>query len=531
MGVQREQDGGAVMVISVFVALFMVGLFYHLLGVGLAALEQQIVQDGADAVAFSNATAKARGMNLLALINLVMAAALSVMVALRTLQAILSVAIAAVGVACIVTQGAACGAMAPLGQALNKITDIADDVEPRIQDILDGLEEASDVINEVTPLLAEAEAVYISTRETYDPVEVGFAWPVTDELPTKKGSFDELCAKAGENVVVMTTFFLPGGLPEMAQDTVGELVGGMAGTFSEFFCGDSDSPPPDSMTREVSHPLNEHYECDDGAARPDEASGRCYSAQCEQCSEWGCAFCLGAQSDDDYVRGLWGWRRDRWVEWVDAVGGTHVETLGSGEEGSSWLEDDPCEGQGGCAGETICESETREDADGSYPEGAEIVTRTVYLELHGCLVEEEIEMEVQGEPLDSDEWARPRALDEDLLPEGLRVRGFVLAGTDHEQRRRGVAIAAGAGPGDVLPGRLAFAGADFLSGEMDLWHMDWRGRLIRFRLPAGGLDLGSQCGGEFAGECGQVGDKIDGGGEDGLLGSLGAPGLEDFVLH
>ncbi|HUT76203.1 MAG TPA: hypothetical protein VM285_00860, partial [Polyangia bacterium] len=169
---------------ATFIALFLVGLVYHVAGVGQAALEQQIVQDGADAVAYSNAAAKARGMNLLALINLVMSAALAVLVALRVLQAILAVAIAAVGVACIVTQGAACGAMVPLGQALDKVTSIADKVEPRIKDVLDGLEKASDEINDIVPLLAQAEAVYIAARGEHDPVVAGFAWPVTDPLPT-----------------------------------------------------------------------------------------------------------------------------------------------------------------------------------------------------------------------------------------------------------------------------------------------------------------------------------------------------------
>jgi hypothetical protein len=520
------------MVMATFIALFLVGLVYHVAGVGQAALEQQTVQDGADAVAYSNAAAKARGMNLLALINLVMSAALAVLVALKVLQAILAVAIAAVGVACIVTQGAACGAMAPLGQALDKVTSIADKVEPRIKDVLDGLEKASDEINDIVPLLAQAEAVYISARGEYDPVVAGFAWPVTDPLPTKKGSFEDLCERAGEDVVRMSTFFLPGGLPEMAQSTVGELVGGLAGTFSGYFCGGSDAPPPDSMTQEVPLPLSDHHECDDAAARPSEAEGGCATAQCDQCAAWGCAACIGLMKKSEYVKGLWTRRVDRFVEWPDVGGGTSVSVEDPGTRELVWLGGDPCDGEGHCGAGPICITEEREEAGVGYPADAERVTRTAFLDFHGCLVKRKIETKVEGEPLDPDEWAKPRVLDEELLPEGLRVRGFVLSGSGRGARRRKVAIAGGGGPAFGLDGRVAFAGADFLSAAGDLWHMDWRSRLVRFRFPADGGSLSGSCAGEFAADCQQVGGQVDGLGDgQGLVGLLDGFGIDGFILH
>ncbi len=520
------------MVMATFIALFLVGLVYHVAGVGQAALEQQIVQDGADAVAYSNAAAKARGMNLLALINLVMSAALAVLVALRVLQAILAVAIAAVGVACIVTQGAACGAMAPLGQALDKVTSIADKVEPRIKDVLDGLEKAADEINEIVPLLAQAEAVYIAARDEHDPVHAGFAWPVTDPLPTKKGRFEDLCERAAMDVVVMSTFFLPGGLPDMAKDTVGELVSSLAGTFSGYFCGGSDASPPDSMTQDVPLPLSEHTECDDAAARPSEVEGCCVSAACEQCSAWGCAACIGLVDDSEYVEGLWTRRVDRWVEWPDGGGGTSMSIEESGQRELVWLGGDPCDGEGQCGASQICAAEEREDAGFGYPPGAERVTREAYLDFHGCLVEREIDTKVEGEPLDSDEWAKPRVLDEDLLPEGLRVRGYVLGGSFGTTRRRKVAIAGGLGQGAGFGGRVAFAGSDFLSAAGDLWHMDWRSRLVLFRLPSEGGGLSGSCSGEFAADCQQVGGQVDGlGGGQGLTGLLDGFGIDGFILH
>ena len=504
-----RDDRGAVMVMATFVAIFLVALVYHVAGVGHAALEAQIMQDAADSVAYSAATAKARGMNIIALINLVMAAALSVLVALRTLQALLVAAIAIVGVACVVTQGAACGAMVPLGNALHKVNKITDKVEPRIKDVLEGLEKAANAVAKTVPVLATAEAVYVSRRSEHDPAELGFAWPLVDELPVVEGSFEELCEKAGENVVIASTFLLPGDLPQFAQDTVGELVGGMASTFSSYFCGGDDSSPPDAMTEEVAYPLKEHTECDAAAGRPNESTGECDTELCETCSGHGCALCIGLLDHDDFLRAQWTRRKDVWVEWTDPGGYPAKSVESSGSPELVWDDGDPCDGEGSCGGGAVCDEEEREDAGSGYPDGAERVTRTVYTALNGCILEEDIEIEIQGEPLDPDEWPKPKALDEEALPEALRLRGFVFGGTGYDARMRKVAIA-GSDGGEGPPGRISFAAADFSSEDEDLWHMNWRSRLIRFRLPASGEGMSESCSGAFASECSGVGQKADG---------------------
>ena len=514
------------MVMATFVAIFMVALVYHVAGVGKAALEAQTMQDAADSVAFSTATADARGMNVIALINLVMAAVLSVLVALKVHQAVLIVAIAVVGVLCVVTQGAACGAIQPLGTALNKVNKIIDEVEPRVKDVLEGLESAADVIARVTPILAQAEAVYISTRDVHDPAKIGFAWPLAEELPVTEGSFEELCEKAGETVVETCTFFLPGDLPDFAMETVGELVGEMAGTFSAYFCGGSDTAPDGTREEEVAYPVSDHPECDSSGAQPSSGGG-CGSEECERCSGWGCAACVGKMGASNYLKGQWTRTVDVWVEIEQEGGYVHKMIESSGESEVVWLDDDPCDGEAACGGEYICASEDEENAGSGYPDGARRITRNAYKYLHACIVEEEIEVEVPGEPIDADEWPKPKALDEEEVPEGLRVRGFVLGSTRRAGRLEKVSIAGG-DPGDGVPGRISFAAADFLSPDMDLWHMNWRSRLIRFRLGGGEEGFSESCSGAFAAECSQVGGQVDAFGGDG---GFEVPGLEDAILH
>jgi len=82
-------DRGAVAVIALFMSLFLIGTLWFLWGLGDALAEREQLQNGADAVGFAAAVYDARGMNVLAMMNLVMAAVLSILVAMRTVQLIL----------------------------------------------------------------------------------------------------------------------------------------------------------------------------------------------------------------------------------------------------------------------------------------------------------------------------------------------------------------------------------------------------------------------------------------------------------
>lgn len=77
---------GAVMVVGVFMAAFLVGSLWYIIGIGDAILYRERMQDGADAVAFAAAVYHARGMNIIAMINIIMAAILAVLVAFKLVQ-------------------------------------------------------------------------------------------------------------------------------------------------------------------------------------------------------------------------------------------------------------------------------------------------------------------------------------------------------------------------------------------------------------------------------------------------------------
>jgi hypothetical protein len=88
----ENDDGGAVLVLGVFMAACVAGMLWYLAGIGDAIIYRQRMQEASDAAAFSAAVLHARGMNLIVLLNLIMACVLGVRVTLRAIAAGLVVA-------------------------------------------------------------------------------------------------------------------------------------------------------------------------------------------------------------------------------------------------------------------------------------------------------------------------------------------------------------------------------------------------------------------------------------------------------
>src|SRR3954470_13072559 len=84
-------EQGAILLLGVFMCACMAGALWYVIGIGDAIVYRERLQEGADAVAFSAATLDARGMNLIVLLNLLMACVLGVRVAMKAAQSSLIV--------------------------------------------------------------------------------------------------------------------------------------------------------------------------------------------------------------------------------------------------------------------------------------------------------------------------------------------------------------------------------------------------------------------------------------------------------
>ncbi len=66
-----HDDRGAVMIMGLFMGLSLIGSLWYIIGIGDAVVFRDRMQEAADAVAYSSATVHARGMNMIAAINLI----------------------------------------------------------------------------------------------------------------------------------------------------------------------------------------------------------------------------------------------------------------------------------------------------------------------------------------------------------------------------------------------------------------------------------------------------------------------------
>src|SRR4051794_21650715 len=86
------REDGAILMLGVVFAVFAAGMLYYVVGLGESIWYRERLQDAADAAAFGGAVVHARGMNLLALINMIMAALLSILVTLKLIEALVTIA-------------------------------------------------------------------------------------------------------------------------------------------------------------------------------------------------------------------------------------------------------------------------------------------------------------------------------------------------------------------------------------------------------------------------------------------------------
>jgi hypothetical protein len=194
-----HDDRGAVMVMGIFMCSCLVGALWYLAGIGDAILYRERMQEAADAVAFSDAALHARGMNLIVLVNLVMAVILSVRVALRVAKLVLAIA-AAVFAGLGITNPGLWAAAPPTAGAAATINSVDNASKSAIDGALNALVKVQDVIALGTPALAHV-AAKVSVGSKYGPVidQVAILEPHLRDLeglPVEHARPAKLCAEA-----------------------------------------------------------------------------------------------------------------------------------------------------------------------------------------------------------------------------------------------------------------------------------------------------------------------------------------------
>lgn len=217
------------MVIGVFMAMLVTGFLYYIIGIGNTIIFRERMQDAADALAFSGAVVHARGMNLIALINIVMAMLTTIFFAIRTVMAAIFLLAAFVAVF-------NPPASVPIFNLGNQVRQIGDQYKRSILEPALRLgHSAQQTIRQTYPYLAQANAVLMSRSQMYSPpVTIGAIHPLADHpLPVKPAPMQRLCDKAAEPIGQVIAF------PLQWLGSIGSRVGGFIGrVVSAVFCNE-----------------------------------------------------------------------------------------------------------------------------------------------------------------------------------------------------------------------------------------------------------------------------------------------------
>ncbi|HEX4353402.1 MAG TPA: hypothetical protein VHZ95_10815, partial [Polyangiales bacterium] len=232
---------GAMFLMGIPICFFMIGLLYFVIGLGEDLVLRERMQDAADAGALSAAVVHARGMNLIAMVNQVMAALVSLLIMVRMLEALLIAAIAIAGALAYPTFGASLSIIPPAAAAEEEADDAWDELKDVIEPIVEVLHVFEIGLQSGMPVVAEARTIAVVPK--YKPVaDFGFVIPGHFPLPVKNGEWPELCGKAGGYAADMITFPLKKILPvPPVYDAIHGAMQAMSSKFSSLFCGESGS--------------------------------------------------------------------------------------------------------------------------------------------------------------------------------------------------------------------------------------------------------------------------------------------------
>ncbi|MGB0680703.1 MAG: TadE/TadG family type IV pilus assembly protein, partial [Polyangiales bacterium] len=236
-------ERGAIMVMAVFMATFLVGMLFYLIGLGESLLFRQDMQDAADSVAQAGAVVHARGMNILVLLNIAMAALMAVLVALRTVQVLAAAAAAITAALCPIPFCQwACPFPGPAMSLHYKALGVYEKTKKYIFPMIRLTHCLEEGVKYAMPLAAQGRAISMAMVRSDGSKKVGFIVPIYRGLPVEDDP-TQLCGKAGEFAGSLAAkpfkYVVPG-----LDRVVGKMIGGLTSRFAPFFCGITDEPPP-----------------------------------------------------------------------------------------------------------------------------------------------------------------------------------------------------------------------------------------------------------------------------------------------
>lgn len=155
-----RDERGAVLVLGIMLGVISVAAIAYLVNVGYASIWRESAQDAADAVAFESAVWEARGMNVVAAINIFIALTMAVLIAWRLAMLALGLLTVASLVLCLFPPTAeVCAAIAPrLASATARMAARDPKVSQNVFKVINVLHRGQQVVASAMPILAAAKS-------------------------------------------------------------------------------------------------------------------------------------------------------------------------------------------------------------------------------------------------------------------------------------------------------------------------------------------------------------------------------------
>jgi hypothetical protein len=263
----KTDSEGAILVVGIAMGMLMVGALWNLVSIGDAIVWRENLQDAADAAAFENAVWNARGMNIIVFLNIVMSAAMAILVALRGTILLLTGAIAALHaakLACLLAwfPSGITQALCALGWSLPTVLQPALTTAQRLETsarrtvprFIDGVKRAQQVVATVSPVVGLKEST-LRTSSEYNMMAAGLSPSLAPNgvvgaprigigvsLPVEDGAESTLCEKAGrfvpnELLSLLEAAGVSNGILNAAGGFIRDMAGNIAGSLPSVFCG------------------------------------------------------------------------------------------------------------------------------------------------------------------------------------------------------------------------------------------------------------------------------------------------------
>ncbi len=261
-------DRGAVMVATIFMTLILVAVLYMVIGLGRTIVMKEGMQDAADAAAYSSAIFNARGMNLIVFINLLMAALVSILIAIRVAQSVMTLAAGILAGMAFASMGGTGPLAAQATYQAIQLNNTYNNAKKVIDKILEALHTTQQATSAVVPWVAMTRGMTEAAIH-HDPARGAFAIPGSIVLPVESDEFSELCGRGGEFIAGASVAVLPGPLKSLADFVPTDAIGEVAELTSGFLCGDGGGEPPNyrqTINRELPRHPNETDCQDQGSA-------------------------------------------------------------------------------------------------------------------------------------------------------------------------------------------------------------------------------------------------------------------------